>query len=290
MACDYGFPQQLPTDLLAEYQAQQKACMVPKPLRGLDSIGGLENDKGDEWLLQVQVTRNITCYYLAVKKFSFETWSITEIDDTDPRVRARLPREPSSRRKKRSESGRARPEERLAQETRQSLETITQTEKELKPPGVPLSQAEDDSKPLNTVSAPCSTSDFVPLERAPEMPQAPALSMSYAEFVERFNRKEILPQIDKSLASGFLTQHPFTQRHRAAIGCFSSLVWIGSLVALVLLFVFWPLSLILLFFCWFPLRTGIIASNQQTALSAALENPGFYHDAVAAGVLSVVKK
>ncbi|MEI6278073.1 MAG: SUMF1/EgtB/PvdO family nonheme iron enzyme [Verrucomicrobiae bacterium] len=115
------------------------------------------------------------------------------------------------------------------------------------------------------------------------------VSISHSEFVERFKNNQIIPLINKGTVTSFVAQHPETQEYRAAIGCFSALVWIGSIAAIILLFVFWPIALILLFVCWFPLRAGIRTTAQQQVVKTALQSPSFYRDALSSGVLSTAE-
>lgn len=88
----FDFPQQVPKRLLAEYLKQQNDCIVPTPFGGLDSIKGLEGDSGNEWLLEVSVSRESACYFLAVKAGRSDGWSISEINESDPRIRERVPK------------------------------------------------------------------------------------------------------------------------------------------------------------------------------------------------------
>jgi len=87
----FDFPQQVPKRLLAEYLKQQNDCIVPKPFCGLDSIKGLEGESRNEWLLEVRVTRELARYFLAEKGGRYAGWGISEINNSDPRIRERLP-------------------------------------------------------------------------------------------------------------------------------------------------------------------------------------------------------
>ena len=240
----------------------------------------------------VRVAHGLTCYFLAVKGGRYDRWSISEIDESDPRIRERLP-EKASQKKEAEQRSVGNGAEDITPEMAKADRSLLQEQME----GVKKSDYLPYIEPKSEASPPQqeqkglpSNESFASREETRASPTTDLISALHAEFVERFNNNEITTVIPRSRIASFVREHPETREYRAALGCSMTLFVLGIVAGLILLFFVWPLALIILLFCIFPLRAGIDQTAQQHALKTALKSPTFYRDAVSSGMLSVIER
>ncbi len=114
--------------------------------------------------------------------------------------------------------------------------------------------------------------------------------LDHPDWMALKQENKVAPVLDSGKCALALHKHPATKHWKPALIFFTTLVPLGVIAGIVLLFVKWWIGLFVLFFTLVPLRSGISQSVKQEVLRVAETNTSFFSCAIATGGLRFLVK
>jgi hypothetical protein len=109
--------------------------------------------------------------------------------------------------------------------------------------------------------------------------------ITHSDFLALYYEERLMVKIDGDRALLMILRHPEAKPWKTAIMVTSAFMWTGILAGIILLFIIWPIGLLLILFCCFPMRMGWKKSISNAVVKVSLESPSFWDEARRCGIL-----
>ena len=103
--------------------------------------------------------------------------------------------------------------------------------------------------------------------------------ITHSDFLALYYEERLMVKIDGDRALLMILRHPEAKPWKTAIMVTSAFMWTGILAGIILLFIIWPIGLLLILFCCFPMRMGWKKSISNAVVKVSLESPSFWDEA-----------